>query len=614
LLSNATLPAGVTLPMETIAVRVTHSAADITGIMVTTLFGVTSLDGPLASRDAGMAGLQPMVSWQSAIPRLYVREDIGGTSFSSQLLATSLSAEANVFSMNFFRADGAQGAAPLTQMLPPFGSWVLNTRNSPNLPGGIHSVVTGSQAELVTEAKVYPENVQQAGYGVDSVVVQPASASLLVPGVVHNNDAFTILAVQNMGAAAASVTVQLRDQAGLPVKIVTGQLPAGAALSIDLRDPNGLPLGFFGSALVTSNQPVVAQVDMFSRRIDNIPITNISISGPGPFPIRPNFEIQLLAVASPMTVTKPITYTWQVEDLPDIVHVTDDYQDAAPLSWQTSGAKTVRVTAANALGEVTTATEILVASPPASITVSGPAVGLPEQLLQFTAAVSPTYAATPITYTWRTAGMPDTVNVNYSLTDQASFTWTMAGTKIITLTAANELGSATAHFTLTVPAAAAPTTSEPFTLTLGEASGPGVTLSVPAGAARAGYTLTANPISVQQLISTTEPPEGVTILGAAVQIEAFAGDGQPVENFVFDRPATLFLRYSDAEAGANESNLRIYTVANGQWQDAAETCDPPSTYVRRPAQNEVEVAICHLSPYVLAKEAGNSLYLPDISK
>ena len=99
-----------------------------------------------------------------------------------------------------------------------------------------------------------------------------------------------------------------------------------------------------------------------------------------------------------------------------------------------------------------------------------------------------------------------------------------------------------------------------------------------------------------------------------MQIEAIAGDGQPVENFEFDRPAKLILRYTDAEAGGNESNLRIFTVANGQWQDAAETCDPPSAYIRRPAQNELEVAICHLSPYVLAEKAGRALYLPGISK
>ena len=62
-------------------------------------------------------------------------------------------------------------------------------------------------------------------------------------------------------------------------------------------------------------------------------------------------------------------------------------------------------------------------------------------------------------------------------------------------------------------------------------------------------------------------------------------------------PATLRLRYNDADvARFDEAELRVLTVHNGKWVYAAESCSPPSQYVRRLAQNEMEVQICPSQP------------------
>ena len=137
-------------------------------------------------------------------------------------------------------------------------------------------------------------------------------------------------------------------------------------------------------------------------------------------------------------------------------------------------------------------------------------------------------------------------------------------------------------------------------------------LGVPAGGASAGYTLTVTPVAVQQVITGEEPIAGINLLGVAVVLQAYSGD-QLLPGFVFDQPATLLIRYSDAQAGRSETALRIFTRLGDTWIDAAETCAPQSEYVRRPEQNELAVKICHLSPYVLGEPA-IWYYLPSVTK
>ncbi len=104
-----------------------------------------------------------------------------------------------------------------------------------------------------------------------------------------------------------------------------------------------------------------------------------------------------------------------------------------------------------------------------------------------------------------------------------------------------------------------------------------------------------------------------TLLGLPVLLEAY-WNGALVSGLVFGQPAMLRLHYNDVDVVRfDEAKLRVLTVQEGKWTDAAETCSPASEYVRRPAQNEIEVQICHLSPYSLAAP-WEYLYLPALGK
>ncbi len=65
-------------------------------------------------------------------------------------------------------------------------------------------------------------------------------------------------------------------------------------------------------------------------------------------------------------------------------------------------------------------------------------------------------------------------------------------------------------------------------------------------------------------------------------------------NFPFARPVTVTLDYSqdDLRLVTDEAGLTLRRWNGTAWQDAAVTCDPPSAYVRDPANGTLQVAIC----------------------
>lgn len=71
---------------------------------------------------------------------------------------------------------------------------------------------------------------------------------------------------QNVGASAASVTVDFYPEgSGTPVVYDAGQLQSGAAASFFIGSVSGVPQGFRGSAVMSSNEPLIATVVQFSQ-------------------------------------------------------------------------------------------------------------------------------------------------------------------------------------------------------------------------------------------------------------------------------------------------------------------------------------------------------------
>jgi hypothetical protein len=87
-----------------------------------------------------------------------------------------------------------------------------------------------------------------------------------------------------------------------------------------------------------------------------------------------------------------------------------------------------------------------------------------------------------------------------------------------------------------------------------------------------------------------------------------------LEGFAFKKPITLTLTYSDTLiSGFIEDSLLVnfWNEIDGEWQDAATTCTPPSLYQRFLAENRLVLPICHLSHFVLFSKT-HQIYLPAI--
>lgn len=202
---------------------------------------------------------------------------------------------------------------------------------------------------------------------------------------------------------------------------------------------------------------VVSDTHTISLSAAPVPLTGVSIDGPATG--IPHTPYTFTAVATPITATQPITYVWQATGQTPITH-TDGLSNTIAFTWSLTGTKMVTVTADNGLGVVTDTHTITLAASPNPLTdvaIDGPALGMPHTPYTFTAVAAPITATQPITYLWQATGQTPVTHTD-GLSDTIAFTWSLTGTKTITVTADNSV---------TVPVVATHTISiEPWTLYL----------------------------------------------------------------------------------------------------------------------------------------------------
>jgi outer membrane protein assembly factor BamB len=102
--------------------------------------------------------------------------------------------------------------------------------------------------------------------------------------------------------------------------------------------------------------------------------------------------------------------------------------------------------------------------------------------------------------------------------------------------------------------------------------------------------------------------------GRGFSLDAYV-DGDPVDEFLFDVPIEITIRYTDEEVeGLDEMQLIVPFWDGSAWVDAATSCDPVSVYDRDPANNTLRVAICHLTEFsLLGYPQGLRLFLPRVA-
>ena len=97
---------------------------------------------------------------------------------------------------------------------------------------------------------------------------------------------------------------------------------------------------------------------------------------------------------------------------------------------------------------------------------------------------------------------------------------------------------------------------------------------------------------------------GAAVPAAAPAASAFPWDragvsrARTADGFAFAAPITITIRYSDADLGAiDESALQLIYWTGSGWADAADTCVPPSVYIRDLAGNVLTLEVCHLTEF-----------------
>jgi uncharacterized repeat protein (TIGR01451 family) len=175
--------------------------------------------------------------------------------------------------------------------------------------------------------------------------------------------------------------------------------------------------------VVAVGEPVTTSI-----KISIISLTSVTINGPTTGSV--NTIYVFTATVSPPTATLPITYTWSPAPLAG--------QGAAVVTytWSSTGPQTITVKAVNAGNTVSDTHVITIAAPVERVTIDGPVEGTIYTPYAFTAIVDPLTATLPIVYTW--SPMP----VVGQGTPVVTYTWPVAGSHTITVTATNSGGMA----------------------------------------------------------------------------------------------------------------------------------------------------------------------------
>ncbi len=210
--------------------------------------------------------------------------------------------------------------------------------------------------------------------------------------------------------------------------------------------------------------------------------------------------------------------------------------------------------------------------------------------------------STPITTTWNFGdGTPSS--------PEGQHVYNAPGVYTTTLHASNAYGRG--QIALPVLAGIAGTTVTPdaggaFTYT--PQPGQVLTISLPAGA------VTTPTILLLNELTNVAPPFGRQIFGPAFSLTAYNGI-QPLNGFSPLQPARATLQYRDKDVvDLQEDSLGLFFASRSPWQDAANSCNPPASYLRDPVQNILAINFCQLGDFAYfgtgTTESGMSLYLP----
>ncbi len=157
------------------------------------------------------------------------------------------------------------------------------------------------------------------------------------------------------------------------------------------------------------------------------------------------------AAVTPISASIPITYVWQATNQTPVTHTGQGITDTVSFNWSSTGTQVVTVTVDNGIAQQSNTHTINLTQGTQAITgvtISGATSGSTGPTYTFNATVSPSNATQPITYTWQADEQSTVVHTGQGTTDSVDFHWNTAGTKNITVTVDNGLGTQTDAHTI----------------------------------------------------------------------------------------------------------------------------------------------------------------------
>lgn len=256
--------------------------------------------------------------------------------------------------------------------------------------------------------------------------------------------------------------------------------------------------------------------------------------------------------------------------------------------------------------------------PPPAPTVTGITPSSGENTGALSITVTGTYFQVSATLMLTRTNQPDIVASDVVVSDTTSLTgvidlngaalgdWT-----VVVTNPDNQFGQLPLGFTIILPDDATEAPIDPETggtLVYTDTQGTTFSVAVPANGITESVTLVHMPMG------PATPPTGLAFAGLAFNLSAYQ-DGVPLSGFTFLQPVLVTIVYQDALiAGLDEETLLLtyWDEDAAMWRDVAETCTPPSTYIRDLENNTLSVEICHLTNFALfgESEEGFTLYLP----
>ena len=185
-----------------------------------------------------------------------------------------------------------------------------------------------------------------------------------------------------------------------------------------------------------------ADCDIGAFEYAELGVESVEISAPATALV--DTSVTFLAVISPETANRPITYTWTADGQTTVTYTATGSTDSVTFTWGSPGVRNVSVTAANSLGQSSDSAQVDVQEGVQGVTgvaISGPTSGNPGEAMTFTAEAEPADATLPVTYTWQIDGQDPVTDVG-GLSDQVVLSWPEEGAYTLAVTATNAAGSA----------------------------------------------------------------------------------------------------------------------------------------------------------------------------